>query len=235
MSGRNLSGVMLQALTAVAQDVLVELWEVDLRPFGGDINRFCTQVNEKNGAVVWQGHEYHAYPVKAEGFESRATGTGNRPTLTLANAFGLVTGLSVQYGGLTGAAVTRRLTYGRFLDAANFVQGNPNADPTQEIVMFFTLERISSLSAKQAVLELAAPSEGDGAVVPSRLMLAGVCPWKYRGEECGYTGRAVADRFDLPTSDPKKDECSRSLTGCKARFGADAVLPFGGVPSASKV
>ncbi len=30
----------------------------------------------------------------------------------------------------------------------------------------------------------------------------------YRGDGCGYTGRAVADSADMPTDDPAKDYCS---------------------------
>ncbi|MDG6274832.1 phage minor tail protein L, partial [Glaesserella parasuis] len=34
--------------------------------------------------------------------------------------------------------------------------------------------------------------------------------------------------------DPKKDACSHCLRGCKLRFGANAVLPFGGFPSTTQ-
>lgn len=232
---REMRGVMLKALSETAQDVLVELWELDLRPLGGEIHRFCNQVNAAGGVVVWQGRSYQAYPCVAEGFEMRSVGSGNRPRLTVSNLFGLVTGLSARYGQLAGAEVVRRLTYARFLDAVNFTNGNPSADSTQEAVERYTVEQLASLTAETAVLELAAPSESDGAAVPSRVMLADTCVWQYRGEGCGYTGRAVADRFDMPTSDATKDMCSGTLTGCRARFGMTAVLPFGGFPGADKV
>ena len=76
---KTLSGVMLKALTAAQQDVLIELWEVDFRPFGGEVWRFCNQINEKNGGIVWKGAEYAPYPIEAEGFEMTAQGAGNRP------------------------------------------------------------------------------------------------------------------------------------------------------------
>ena len=53
-----MSGVMLQALSAAQQDVLVDLWQVDLRPLGGRVFYFCNQVNERGTAVVWQGQAY---------------------------------------------------------------------------------------------------------------------------------------------------------------------------------
>ena len=164
-----------------------------------------------------------------------AQGAGNRPTLRVSNTLGFVTGAAEQYNQLAGVEVVRRLTYAKFLDAANFTAGNPQADPNQEIVCRYVIERLSEMTAERAVLELATPAEADGAIVPARMMLANTCVWQYRGEGCGYTGRAVADKFDMPTSDPKKDVCSGTLTGCRARFGATAALPFGGFPSADKV
>jgi len=122
---KTLSGVMLKALTAAQQDVLIELWEVDFRPFGGEVWRFCNQINEKNGGIVWKGAEYAPYPIEAEGFEMTAQGAGNRPTLRVSNALGFVTGAAEQYNQLAGVEVVRRLTYAKFLDAANFTAGNP--------------------------------------------------------------------------------------------------------------
>lgn len=230
-----LSGTMLKALSAAQQDALVEMWEVDFRALGGEVFRFCNQVNELNQAVVWKGQEYTPYPISAEGFETTSQGAGNRPTLTVSNLLGFVTGAADQYNQLVGVDVVRRLTYAKFLDAANFKDGNPTADPNQEIIGKYVIEQMTSLTAERAVFELAAPSESDGSVIPSRIMMANTCIWQYRGEGCGYAGRAVADRLDMPTDDIKKDACSGTLTGCRARFGATAVLPFGGFPSADKV
>lgn len=230
-----MSGTMRQALSAAQQDVLVDLWQIDFREFGGQIFYFCNQVNELGNAVVWQGQAYEPYPIQADGFELTSQGAGNRPTLSVSNLLGFVTAAAEEFNQLVGVTVIRRQTYARFLDAVNFKSGNPTADITQEVVSKFVIERLSSLNAEMASFELAAPSESDGAIIPARIMLANTCCWQYRGEGCGYTGRAVADRFDMPTDDINKDDCSRCLTGCRARFGMTAVLPFGGLPSADKV
>lgn len=84
-----MSGTMLKALSATQQDVLVEMWEVDFRALGGEVFRFCNQVNELNQAVVWKGQEYTPCPISAEGFEMTSQGAGNRPTLTVSNLLGL--------------------------------------------------------------------------------------------------------------------------------------------------
>lgn len=230
-----MSGEMLQALSAVQQDVLIDLWEIDFREFGGEVFYLCNQVNELGSAVVWRGQAYEPFPISGEGFEITPQGAGNRPTLSVSNILGFVTGAAEQFGQCVGVTVVRRQTYAKFLDAVNFADGNPTADGMQEVVSKFVVERMASLSAESAVFELASPSESDGAVIPARIMLANVCCWQYRGEGCGYTGRPVADRFDMPTDDPEKDACSGSLTGCRARYGATAVLPYGGFPSSDKV
>lgn len=227
---------MLAALSELEQDALIELWEVDLRPFGGELLRFCNHLNaKKQEFVLWKGQKYQSYPIQGDGFELTAQGAGNRPKLTVSNLFGLVTGLAERHNKLIGAKVTRRQTYARFLDAGNFDGGNPQADPLQEAVSQFVIERLSALTAETAQFELAAPAEADGAVIPARIILEDVCCWQYRGEGCGYTGKPVADKDDMPTDDPKKDACSGRILGCQARHGATAVLPFGGFISADKV
>ncbi|KLT73245.1 tail protein [Neisseria arctica] len=230
-----MSGEMIKTLSSSEQDALLDLWQVDFRELGGEVFYFCNHMNEKGTAVVWQGQAYDPYPIKADGFELSSQGAGNRPTLTVSNLLGFVTGAAERFNQFVGVTVIRRQVCAKFLDAVNFQAGNTAADPTQEVVSKFVVERLASMTAEVATFELAMPSEADGAIIPARIMLANICCWQYRGEGCGYTGRAVADRFDMPTRDPAKDACSGTLTGCRARFGAVAVLPFGGFPSSDKV
>lgn len=60
----------------------------------------------------------------------------------------------------------------------------------------------------------------------------GCTGWVYRSAECGYTGRAVADEKDQPTTDPKKDKCSGSLRGCQLR---NNVANYGGFVGVNKL
>ena len=230
-----MSADMIQSLSKLEQDAKVELWEIDLRSKGGQLHRFCNQMNEQDAAVAWQGKEYTPYPIQGSGFAMTTQGASNRPTLTVSNLLGLVTGAIEQYGSLSGARVTRREVIATFLDAENFASGNNMADNTQEVVSQYVLEQVTALTTEAAVFTLSAPSDTEGAIIPARIMLADVCSWQYRGEGCGYTGRPVADRYDMPTNDSSKDECSKCLLGCQARFGLNAVLPYGGFPAADKV
>ena len=129
----------------------------------------------------------------------------------------MVTGMVEDLQSLVGGTVVRRKVYARFLDAVNFVNGNSDADPEQEVISRWRIEQCSELSAVSASFVLSTPTETDGAVFPGRIMLANTCTWTYRGDECGYHGPAVADEYDQPTSDITKDKCSKCLSGCKFR------------------
>ncbi|WP_224156695.1 phage minor tail protein L, partial [Escherichia coli] len=152
--------------------------------------------------------------------------------LTVSNLFGLVTGMAEDLQSLVGATVVRRRVYARFLDAVNFVAGNPEADPEQELSDRWVVEQMSQLTAMTASFVLATPTETDGALFPGRIMLANTCMWDYRGDECGYNGPAVADEFDNPTTDIRKDRCSKCMRGCEMR---GMVANFGGFLSINKL
>lgn len=150
----------------------------------------------------------------------------------VSNLHGMVTGMAEDLQSLVGGTVVRRKVYARFLDAVNFVNGNSDADPEQEVISRWRIEQCSELSAVSASFVLSTPTETDGAVFPGRIMLANTCTWTYRGDECGYHGPAVADEYDQPTSDITKDKCSKCLSGCKFR---NNVGNFGGFLSINKL
>ncbi|STE38040.1 putative minor tail protein [Escherichia coli] len=82
-------------------------------------------------------------------------------------------------------------------------------------------------------LVCAGDTDGDGrGAVSGRIMLANTCMWDYRGDECGYNGPAVADEFDNPTTDIRKDRCSKCMRGCEMR---GMVANFGGFLSINKL
>ncbi|MCV5719639.1 phage minor tail protein L, partial [Escherichia coli] len=117
----------LNECTRAEQSASVVLWEIDLTEVGGKRYFFCNEQNEKGEPVTWQGREYQAYPIDGSGFEMNGKGSSARPSLTVSNLFGLVTGMAEDLQSLVGATVVRRRVYARFLDAVNFVAGNPEA------------------------------------------------------------------------------------------------------------
>ncbi|ECW2475999.1 phage minor tail protein L, partial [Salmonella enterica subsp. enterica serovar Florida] len=189
----------LNETTKAEQSAKVDLWEFDLTAIGGERYFFCNEQNEKGEPVTWQGRQYEPYPIQAQDFELNGKGTSPRPNLVVSNMFGLVTGMAEDLQSIVGASVVRHQVYRKFLDAVNFVEGNPDANPEQEVVARYSVEQLSELTTSTATFVLASPVETDGSVFPGRIMLAEICTFDYRGEECGYNGPPVADEFDKPT------------------------------------
>ena len=219
-------------LASLEQDTMLELYEIDLTNLTnrngqrGQIIRLHNGMNEVKQNVVWLGNEYQAYPIQGSDFESKAQGASNRPKLAISNLFGLVTGMVNDFGDCLGAKVTRTRIYAKYLDPVNFVGGqNPQHDKNMKVSSIYYIEQMTSQSAESATFTLVIPTEFDNIMLPARMMMSNTCSWVYRSAECGYTGGAVADEKDQPTTDIKKDKCSKCRTGCKLRnnirnFGA---------------
>ena len=154
----------LNECTRAEQSASVVLWEIDLTEVGGERYFFCNEQNEKGEPVTWQGRQYQPYPIQGSGFELNGKGTSTRPTLTVSNLYGMVTGMAEDMQSLVGGTVVRRKVYARFLDAVNFVNGNSDADPEQEVISRWRIEQCSELSAVSASFVLSTPTETDGAV-----------------------------------------------------------------------
>lgn len=225
-------------ITADAQQLepggRVTLYELDGSSFGADQLFFHQHL--QSGVIWWQGQEYGAWPIKAEDF-ARTGDQPPTPKLSVSNLDGRISALCLAFDDLVGARVVRRQTLVKYLDAANFPDGNPTADPNehfQDEVWF--IERKTSEDKETVEFELTAAIDLNGEQLPGRQIIAGVCGWLirggYRGPYCGYTGPAVADANDIPTDDPARDQCSGLVRGCKLRFGADKELPYGGFPAA---
>lgn len=213
----------------------VELYALDLTPLSGGIVRFHAGTNALNQSVVWQGNTYQPYPIQADGFEVDGSGKMPRPRLRVSNAAGLMSSLVRQYEDFVGMRLVRKRTMVQYLDAVNFPGGvNPTADPLSALAdeTWFVVQKTSE-NKLQVEFELGSALDLQGISLPRRQIISGICSWIYRDAgTCGYAGGPVATRFDVPTADPLQDNCSRTLTGCRLRFGANAVLPFGGFPGA---
>nr|DAL51206.1 MAG TPA_asm: minor tail protein L [Caudoviricetes sp.] len=213
----------------------IDLFEADLQPYGGDLIRFHSGTNDYYGNVIWKGNQYQAYPIAAEGFESKNEGTYARPTLVVANVTGLITGINADFNDMLGVVITRRQVPVKHLDAANFPNGNPDANSTMEAVSRYIVEEMTEETFEQVTYSLATPIDCDNAIIPARTILADVCQWAYRGTGCNYSGPPVADERDKPTSNLSLDKCSHRKTGCRLRYPRPAVLPISSFPGSQKV
>ncbi|VAF77165.1 phage minor tail protein L [Enterobacter hormaechei] len=127
----------------------IDLFEADLQPYGGDLIRFHSGTNGYYGNVIWKGNQYQAYPIAVEGFESKNEGTYARPSMAVANVTGLLTGINHDFDDMLGVVITRRQVPVKYLDAVNFPNGNPDADPTQEAVSRYVVEEMTEETFEQ--------------------------------------------------------------------------------------
>jgi lambda family phage minor tail protein L len=174
-----------------------------------------------NLPVIWQGQTYNPFPIEVTGFELQSAGKLPRPTLRAANIGGVLGAYIRSIQDALGARLIRKRTLGKYLDAVNFPGGNPSADPGT----FFPdeLYYIARKSREDAVvieMELSVPFDVQGVQLPRRQVIAGTCQWVYRSAGCSYTGPPVQDINGIPTTDPAKDQCRKTLSACTARFGA---------------
>ncbi|EFF6684320.1 phage minor tail protein L [Escherichia coli] len=232
---RNIPREMIIDSVDAGVGAFIDLFELDLRPLGGGVIRFHCGANGYYGDVIWQGIPYNSYPIEATGFEMKNEGVYSRPQMAVANIGGMITGMNNDYNDLLGLRVTRHQVAVKYLDAINFPNGNPEADPSIEAVSIYVIEAMSEENPDQVQYELATPVDADKAVIPGRTILADVCQWQYRGDGCGYNGGAVATDKDIPTSDISQDKCSHRLTGCRMRFPRPNPLPISCFPGSSKV
>ena len=228
------SELIAQEIQKYAPSQIIEMFELDLTPLGGDVMRFHSGVNQMQAALVWQGNTYGYYPIAASGFDKATNSQLPRPTLVASNVMSNITALILQYGDLTGMKVTRKRTMAKYLDPVNFPGGlNPLADPSAEYPddIFYIEQRVRE-DDEAVEFQLASSLDMENVKLPRRQIVQNICPWKYRGAECGYTGTNYFDANDSPVADSGLDVCGKRLTSCKCRFGQYAELPYGGFPGA---
>ena len=216
-------------------DAVVELFVLDATAKTGEIYYFHAGTNDVRGDIVWQGQAYTALPIQCDGFETSGTQYA-RPKLSVANIEGAFSNLLRAYGGLEGCKVIRKRTLARYLDAVNFTDGNSTANPGEyfpDDVFYITRKTVEN--KVMITWELGSALDLQGVFLPRRQIIANVCPFVYRGEECGYAGGPVARSDDTLTTKASEDRCSHKVSGCKLRFGDNGDLRFGGMPGSQLV
>ena len=234
-------------LQKVNPSSIIELFELELTTALHGVNftyRFHAGINDVgSGAqdIIWNGNTYTKYPIEVEGFDYNAeSGSLPRPTIRVSNLFGSITAILLQVNAttpgndLTGAKLTRIRTLVRYIDGANFSGGtNPYGTPDTSAKMpdeIYYVARKVTEGRDLVEFELAASFDLAGVRAPKRQCSANLCPWIYKGAECGYSGSSYFDENDKAVTDSADDRCGKRLSSCQARFGSTNTLPFGGFP-----
>jgi lambda family phage minor tail protein L len=215
-------------------DGIIELFQLDATSIGA--NSLYFHGDTTMGTIVWQGQEYDPWPIEAVDF-ARTSDQQPMPKLTVANLDGSITRLCQVYDDMVGTVVKRIRTFVKFLDAVNFPDGNPEADPNEQFPPeIWYIERKSGETQDNVSFELVSAFDLGGVQLPRRQIIANYCTWKsvggYRGEYCGYTGPAVAKEDGTPTTNPGEDRCGGKLSDCRLRKWPEDVMNFGGFPAA---
>jgi lambda family phage minor tail protein L len=218
---------------------LVTLYQLDTTMLGGPVFYF-TSAETFDRTVTWGGQDYAPLPMDASGFEINTTGQLPQPSVTFSNIYGAGNLLLDSYKGLVGADLTRIVTLERFLDDG--ASPDPAAYISREV---FTVAQKASHNAVGISFKLAAKMDQQGTSLPRRKVLRDVCSRVYRfwdGDsfdyskaDCPYTGDAMFDVHDVPTTISSNDVCSHLMSGCQARFGVGAPLPAYFFPGVGRV
>src|SRR5690606_5146597 len=162
----------VQTLEPGAQIVLFEL---DGSDFGSDFLRFHGHAIPHTSAELaaaganadqlpaksrwWQGEEYAAWPVQIDGIEANSDGQAARPSFVAGNVNGRITALCLAFEDLLQFRLSVRTTLARYLDAENFPDGNPEADPSQEVVEIWYLDQKTNEDGESVQWDLASPGD----------------------------------------------------------------------------
>lgn len=223
-------------------NLLQPLYAGSLQWFAGETDKYIGAgfIGDRQGVglpIIWQGNQYTAYPCQIEGIEADSSGQPVEPTLSASNIDGMLSSLCLFFDDLVQAKVIIRQTLSHYLDAANFIGGNPDADPNEEFVETWYIDSKQQEDNQTITWKLSNPADVSNQIIPARLITSS-CEWclrgEYRGPDCNYQG-PMYDINDQPTDDPSEDRCAGVLNSCKVRFGEDNELSFGGMPSANLI
>ncbi|WP_436897704.1 phage minor tail protein L [Acinetobacter gyllenbergii] len=185
--------------------------------------------------IIWQGKTFEPMSIQVDGLEMNSSGRASTPTLSMANNIngiqGAVTAYCLQFGDFAGAKLKVTRTLAKYLDAENFSNGNPTANPNESKNQHWFIEQKTSENAQQVTFELSNPIDFEGLKIPTR-QISNYCNWGYRSEECGYIGAAMFTEKNEPTDNPALDRCNYRTSGCRCR---ENELRFGGFPASSMV
>lgn len=231
---------------------LVQLFEINIADIGverGTISvtdanaqistvfRFHNSIKLTNSSIYWQGKEFVAAPIQADGFETNIKGTLPTPKLSMTVSDEGIASLSQlkerlrDLGDLSGAKVTRIRTFAKFLDAENFYgqvppagfSPNPNSEFPRDV---FYIDRKSKEDKYSIEYELGSILDVGDVRLPARLVIGNSCVFKYRGNGCCYEynerripdehgeiGESTLPTFAPPVANEFDEKFSNLLSG----------------------
>jgi lambda family phage minor tail protein L len=186
--------------------------------------------------------QYPAIDIEAKGFAWDGKGAFPTPTLRISNVGGLVSSAVITLKDLVGATVTRIRTLAEHLD------GGSEPDSGKYFPLdIFTVEQKTKANNIFVEWRLSSVLDAADVQLPGRPILRDVCTRQYRIydsltdtfdyslADCPYSGSRFYNENDREVNTKSADNCSKRITGCKARFGKRAELPTWAFPGVAIV
>ncbi|MBS4469585.1 phage minor tail protein L, partial [Cronobacter sakazakii] len=107
-------------------------------------------------------------PFEITGLASSSDGQSAEPVLRVANLDGVVTALCLRFDDMVQAKVTVLDTFGQYLDARTFPDGNPSADPGQYFRQVFYIDSKAAEDNEVVEFRLSSPMDLQGLLIPTR-------------------------------------------------------------------
>lgn len=217
---------------------VITLFQLDCTMLtSGSILYFTSTVESDGSEVVWNGQTYTPVEIAAEGFEYNGQGSFPTPTLQLSNVTNIASALVIANQDLIGAKLTRIRTLKTYLDDGD------TPDPLQIFAPdIYVVEQKTKHDKRSIEWKLSAAVDQQGLQIPGHVLVRDFCSHTYRTYDvanaefnynratCPYNDVAMFDVQNNSTADPTLDQCSKTLKGCRARFGVHGNLPFRGCP-----
>jgi lambda family phage minor tail protein L len=180
--------------------------------------------------VTFNGVPYVAIAAQITGLSYTSEGSLPRPKLEVADPDGIITSIAYLYGGLEGATLEIKSTLKRYLD------NGATPDPTALRITdsYQISQKIREVPGTGIEYELSSSIDVTEEYLPGRLAV-NKCTAIYRNADtgCPYADPRMFNLNNRPTLNERADRCSKTIQGCEARFGKNAVLPWNGIPSGS--
>ncbi len=222
---------------------LIVLYEIDIETIASDqglvlnnddtkIFRFHNHIKLTTNSIIFQGKEFIAAPILAEGFEINGRGTLPTPKLAMTvneegiDFLNLFKDRMKVLGDLSGAKVSRIRTFAKYLDAINWpvdqIPEDSEPDPYAEFPRdVYYIDRKSNENKFTIEFELASALDLEGIKLPARMIYAKRCSFVYRGEGCCYEyasrhnedihGEASLPAFAPPVANDRDEKATTVL------------------------
>ena len=239
---------IVSELMSLSPSALIVLYEIDISNIGfnlgilsssdvlfqqGTVFRFHNNINLINSSIYWQGNEYIAAPITANGFETNLKGSPVTPNMSITTSDEGIPQLTIlkqrikQLGDIVGAKFTRIRTFARFLDITNFYNQTPPQnffpDPNQELPRdIYYIDRLALENKNFIQYDLSPLYEVEGITLPGRIISENSCVWAYRGEGCLYEynlrktsvhGDGILPQYAPPVATALDEQISVLITG----------------------